>query len=605
MRWARAALVALALLLAIPNGAAFARDAGAPFTVGVSTPADGHFFTDLWGNNATDQDVRALLHGYSTVSWVLDSELVIDESVVAARSAADEDNGGKTYRFTLAPGLTYADGTPITAKDYVFTVLLLSSPQLGALGVSQASWQHLAGYNVFSAGESAAFSGVRLLGDLEFSLTIASGALPSYQELALVNVAPYPPGVLAPGCDVIDEGDGAALQGPFTADLLRETILNPQTGYLYNPRITAGPYTLAGFDAATGGVTLSRNPRYRGNIAGQKPGIPAIEILPLPAAETIPALAAGRVQLVSRVTQADALAAGGELVKAGAAQATGYLRAGLNMLAFACELGPTASENIRKAVAMCVDVPQLIEDCVQGYGLPVYGYYGFGQWMAQRAGEQLIALSRYSLNLNAAQNLLAADGWVLNEKGGPFDLLKDTLRYRRGEDGSLQPLALRLAVGQGSETGAALSAMLTANGAKIGLGVQVDVLPFDDLLAYYYRQKDRTYNVFNLAVGMGPVFDPSRTFSAAQADNGLVNPFGIRDEKLEKAALTLSQTAPGDTAAYLDAWLAFQRRVVDAAPLHPLYSNLCYDFYIPQLTGYYPRANRGWAAAILYAQVHQ
>ena len=36
--------------------------------IGATTQMAGYFFTDLWSANTADMDVRALLHGYSTVA---------------------------------------------------------------------------------------------------------------------------------------------------------------------------------------------------------------------------------------------------------------------------------------------------------------------------------------------------------------------------------------------------------------------------------------------------------------------------------------------------------------------------------------------------------
>lgn len=37
--------------------------------VGSTTAMSGAFFTDLFGSNTADMDVRALLHGYNLMSW--------------------------------------------------------------------------------------------------------------------------------------------------------------------------------------------------------------------------------------------------------------------------------------------------------------------------------------------------------------------------------------------------------------------------------------------------------------------------------------------------------------------------------------------------------
>ena len=46
-----------------------ASDTPTHITVGSPTRVSGMFFTDMWGNNTSDIDVRTLLHVYNTVEW--------------------------------------------------------------------------------------------------------------------------------------------------------------------------------------------------------------------------------------------------------------------------------------------------------------------------------------------------------------------------------------------------------------------------------------------------------------------------------------------------------------------------------------------------------
>ena len=57
--------------------------------VGSTTAMSGAFFTDLFGSNTADMDVRALLHGYNLMSW--DNETgtyQINDSVVAGMAVS-------------------------------------------------------------------------------------------------------------------------------------------------------------------------------------------------------------------------------------------------------------------------------------------------------------------------------------------------------------------------------------------------------------------------------------------------------------------------------------------------------------------------------------
>jgi len=125
---------------------------------------------------------------------------------------------------------------------------LLSSPEFAALGGAPTEMSWLLGYGAFLEGEP--FAGVRVVGDYTLDLTNDGRYLPYFYEIMLLNITPYPIAVLAPGCEVKDSGQGAYIDGPFTEELLRATILDDEAGYVFNPTVAAGPYMLESFDGA-------------------------------------------------------------------------------------------------------------------------------------------------------------------------------------------------------------------------------------------------------------------------------------------------------------------------------------------------------------------
>ena len=72
-------LLALALfLMCVPAMAEQPAEEPVEITVGSTNQLSGFFFTDMWGNNTADIDVRALLHGYSTVAMSRSGTYEID-----------------------------------------------------------------------------------------------------------------------------------------------------------------------------------------------------------------------------------------------------------------------------------------------------------------------------------------------------------------------------------------------------------------------------------------------------------------------------------------------------------------------------------------------
>jgi len=258
-------------------------------TVGNPTMVSGSFFTDMWGNNTSDIDVRTLLHGYNTVEWSSQLQFVIDP-IVVSNLTTGRSGRNALYTITLQQDLTYCDGTtPITAKDYVFSLLLCTSPQAAALGAESSRYSQIVGYDEYHSGEAKALRGVRLIDEYTFSIAVKAEYEPFFYDLANLWCIPYPRSVLAPYCDVEDTEKGAQLRNidpanaevPFTVELLKQTIFDETQGYMYFPRLTSGPYQLKAYDRASGNVDFAINPYYKGNYEGVKPVIDTLTLVPV------------------------------------------------------------------------------------------------------------------------------------------------------------------------------------------------------------------------------------------------------------------------------------------------------------------------------------
>ena len=598
---------------------------GSKITVGSVTKVAGQFSTDMFGNNTSDIDIRALLHGYSTVAYTDDASYTLDETVAQVDVATEDDFGNKVYVFHVNDGLTYNDGTPITAKDYAFSVLLQSAPQMAELGASTSGYWHIQGYDQYASGERNYLSGVRLLDDMTFSLTIRANALPYYYELTYVNVTPYPISVIAPGCTVEDDGDGAYIDGEFTAAVLEKTMLDPETGYCSHPMVTSGPYQLESYNGETGEVVLKANTRYVGNYAGQRPLIETVVLRETTNAQALAELADGTLDIANKISDSQVIAEGVAQLSQGTLQASNYLRSGLGFLALACEQGPTSQENIRKAISYCLDQDAFVTAFTGTYGQPVYSWYGLGQWMASEyvstAGEDL---NTYEMNLDTATTLVERAGYVYNAEGDAFREGEDTVRYRllRGtalneynalEDPvveavqvgnkNLLPLEIKFARVENNRMCDLVVEQLVPNLEAIGFKVEVVDLSFEDMLAQYYREVPRECNMFALATNFTHVFDPIYTWDGEAQYQGYLNTTGIDSARLARQAARLRGTTPGDTERYLQRWQQLMTIFNDELPAIPLYSNMYFDFYANRVQNYAANAHWSWSAAILYTWV--
>ncbi len=594
--------------------------------VGSPTQMNGLFSTDLWGNNTADMDVRALLHGYATAVWVRDKGVVLDSTVVQSLTADQGADGARTYTFTIAPGLMYNDGTPIDARDYLFSLLLCSAPEVAELGGNPRGLDFLVGYEAYKAG-SGRLSGARLLNDHQFSLTVTKEYQPYFYGLALTSLSPYPISVITPGCELRDDGDGAYIAarqdagalpgdlgytpGVFSKKMLQATMLDPTNGYAFNPYVTSGPYELVSNDRNVHEASFRVNPNYMGNYEGQKPHIESLLFRQVKTAEIAEELSNGTVDLVNKVANGDALAETKALLDAGELAQMDYPRTGLTFLSFVCDRGPTASVAVRQAIARLVDKQALLAEIVGAdRALPVHGYCGMGQWMMSyqihnpngdvTTGAEAMEAFATAYDLQAARQLLEGDGWTLNERGEPFVPGTDPVRYRMA-NGQMEPLTIRWAKSADNPAADIVEQALSNPFAELGIGLDITTMPFAMLLRQYYSPSQSSYDMFYMGSNFTYLFDPYYDYSTAPEHLGLLNTTRLKDDELMALAEDMRRTEPGNADLYMQRWLAFQARWVEQMPLVPLYSNTYADLYRPDLQNYSIAQHSSWALAIPYA----
>lgn len=595
-------------------------------TIGATTALSGGFFTEMWGNNTSDIDVRLLLHGYNLMKW--DGAMgayAIDDTVVSGIVVTEDDAGNRTYTLMLQEDLYYSDGTPVTAQDYAFSALLSVSPEIAQIGGAINDSNYIVGADEYKNSEAETISGVRVINDHMLSLTVKAEYLPFFYEMALLDYCPYPIHVIAPGCAVKDDGEGAYIANEtaeFTAELLEKTILDPETGYQSHPSVVSGPYMLTSFDWETRTAEFEANPYYKGNSNGVKPEITYLTVKTVTNETMIDELQNGDVDLLTKCVNADTLNAGMALVAENTVSVSNYARSGYSFISYSCEKATVASAAVRQAIAHCFDKDEFVTAYVRNYGIAVDGYYGIGQWMYQLVAGSLEApvelpenptadeqaaydeavlaweeltldnLKTYDLDIDAAASLLESDGWTLNADG-----------IRAKEiDGEQVALALKMIYPEGNAIGDYVDAF-AANLKEVGIELTAEAVPFTELLQEYYRQTDRTSDLIYLATNFAYVYEPSDTFAVEDAYQGSNNRTGIIDEQLYQLAVDMRLTEPGDVLSYCQKWVAFQEYYTEVLPTLPVYSNVYFDFYTPWLQNYNIGADVSWAKAIVEAHI--
>ena len=589
------------LLMGAVNARAAGEEKYERLTVGVTTPFSGNFLDDALGSNICDQDVRTLIHGYNLVRWDEDDGAFKFNQPMITGSASSGD--GMTYTFSIEDDMTYNDGTKITAKDYAFSLLLLGSAEIKEATGSRGDISRILGGRDYMDGASKTLAGFRMIGDYEFRVSIDPEFEPYFYQLKVLDISPLPIHVIAPDCTVRDDGNGVYLSGNFTADVLKHTLNDPETGYISHPSVTCGAYQLAEYDGNS--VTLNINEAYVGDAEGNKPSIPQIVIKVTDPRFLIGDLAAGELDLAVRCVRDDQVRGGMSLIGTNEYFMKAYMRAGVSFIGFNAWQGPTADVNVRKALAMCMDKQTLTNAYTGGNGMTVNGYYGIGQWMFRMANGAILQeeddesdwsdlkidrVAGYPLDVDEASRLLDEAGWNVNEKGETY---RTGTRYKKDGD-ELIPLKLKLIYPEGNGAAALLNDTFISHLTRAGAELETEALPMPELLEQYYGQKERAYDLVLLGTNFADVFDPSGEYDG----NGTSIRNGITDPTLAELAVNMRKTEPGDAAEYCRRWLAYLEERSAVVSEIPLYSDAYLDFHIAALQGYAPNPTGSWARAV-------
>ncbi len=549
--------------------------------IGSTTDLSGDFRWPGFGGSsagAADQDVGRMINGYSTMESNQGGAYVWNETVVKEHTEVEDENGDFVVTIEINPGLKFSDGSEVKAANYVAYILAFSSPVSVNAGHTGMSGQAFVGFDSFNAycgadvaveGATKEFSGVRLLGDYKFSMTIsaAAGFYPYYYANTYGAVSPYHLDlVLGTGVEVKDDGNGAYLTEAWyakAADSKADALTYEKSAHIKEARYdvnkypVSGPYTVSEWNESTKECTLKLNPNFAGNFEGQKPSIETIVYTKIVQETQLDQFKTGQVDILSGIT-------GGADTKAALAVVDGsdgkfaevhYQRAGYGKVQFECDFGPTMFAAVRQAVAYVLNTTEFAEAFTGGYGTVIYGPYSpdFDMWTAVKDDIDLID---YAFSVENAKQALIDGGWIYNSKGEAYvegQTGVDAVRYKKltAEEAEVldgvnkayasvantdgveyktvevngeyyMPCVINWFGSVPNDVTDMLSARLVGNEnmAAIGMVVRATTGDFDKLLGEIYRDPSMgyggnpTYGMFNLATGWNSaVYDYSWNWS--------------------------------------------------------------------------------------------
>ncbi|RAG84691.1 ABC transporter family substrate-binding protein [Streptacidiphilus pinicola] len=444
------------------------------------------------------------------------------------QSADQVSASPQTVVYTLNPKAVWSDGKPLGVADFAgqWHALSGADPAFGAAGAAHAD-----GYDSIAS--------------------VAAGAKPN--QVKVVFAHPYAPwrSLFAP----LYPAAATASPQAFT-DGLKSTLA-----------ADAGPFTLKGAPGVDGQntLTVARNPRWWGDRAK----LDAIAFTAVAPGDAASALASHRVDVADLSRAADDsgntpdATSGTEVLRA---SAPGYLA-----LAFNGGTGLLADPQVRRAVADAVDRQALADAVLKPLNLPAVPL-GNHLLMEDQQGYQDDAAALGASAATAAK-LLDAAGWRL---GAHSDAASGATRIN-----GTKPLALTLLTRAGSARDAALAKLLTAQLAKVGVGLTTKPVPEADFFTKHVAAGDFDLALVTWPASRFPVADERALFAKPQvnSDGSLTvgqNLSGTGTDEIDSLlGQAVAATNPSDATRLTN---EADVRIWQAAPSLPLFQS-------PQLVG--------------------
>ena len=436
----------------------------------------GQFSSEAPGNWIND-----LLHGGRATMVMNHAGQFIPNPMVIREPTQIVDNadGTRTYTFFIYTDNVWSDGTPITAIDYVFSMILNSSGAYAGIGATvnggnwiegfqemrngrnyfgnypenarfldadgnwrtdltfdaeENAWIDEDGETVTSGVHSNVLRGVRLHGDDSFSVTIRAEGIPFVFDFLYQSWGPaaFHYWNRSGQFTLVDTPDGVRIDGFYT-DYLAELVNSPD-GIRYNPTVVAGPYRLVSFDTATGSVIIERNPLFQGTWDGFMPQIQTIAIVDRAPTVIMDSLRIGEIDMVHAQRSGLRINEGWDIVNdLGLHRGADFPRHGYGYLAWHGDHGPSQFAHVRRAIAWLLDRQDFARQFTLGFGTVQHGPYALRGWEFLAVGHELYDhpdFTHYAFNPANAIAELEAGGWVLNQDGNPFDPAVDQWRYK-------------------------------------------------------------------------------------------------------------------------------------------------------------------------------
>ncbi|AVW76526.1 ABC transporter substrate-binding protein [Klebsiella pneumoniae] len=178
---------------------------------GISEPQgifNPYFFVNGWDENVTNVIFSRL------IDWDSQGKLVPG---LAESWTVSPDN--KVYTIKLRPGLTFSDGSPLTAEDVAFTLTVLLDPSYD--GDTDITLANIAGGADYKAGKADSVSGLKVIDPLTLQVTTTQPGATTLAKIGgpVLSKAWYGKGYQRGNLDYLRSLHGKPLgNGPYVYD---------------------------------------------------------------------------------------------------------------------------------------------------------------------------------------------------------------------------------------------------------------------------------------------------------------------------------------------------------------------------------------------------
>ncbi len=411
--------------------------------LGSNTELTGAFRNASFGKSsagAADLAVQELTSGYSTVVTTKMGEYrYADEGILRAHDEELNPDGSRTITMQIQNDLVFSDGSPITAENYLISLVVGSTKVMREAGGGDAAGMTLVGYEAFNGyegtGEPIPFSGVRMYDKYTFSVTVKPEYGSYYYAISYGAFTPVPTSLYGGRYALNDLGEGVFLEKGFydkrekngaLAFAMAEELAQNMRNISAADFPYAGPYIVEAYNPSTRVALLRRNTKYKGDHRG-KPTIDRISYVKIISETQLDQLKKGRVDVLASVTGGEETKGALALVDGVRFKETHYDRAGYGKLAFRCDFSPTRFAEVRRAIMHTLDRSEFAQVFTGGYGSVVHAPYHAGS-ETYHAVKDRLKLNEYEYSVELAREELEKGGWIYNEKGEAY---QEGIRYKK------------------------------------------------------------------------------------------------------------------------------------------------------------------------------